>query len=58
IKGNLEIKAVKWIDEVLTIALTQQPTPIPDAPTAVVAPADDKRVRRNGRRPKQVVPAH
>ncbi len=27
IKGNLEIKPVKWIDEVLALALTQQPTP-------------------------------
>ena len=27
IKGNLEIKPVKWIDEVLAVALTQQPAP-------------------------------
>ena len=27
IKGNLEIKPVKWIDEVLAVALTQQPVP-------------------------------
>ena len=27
IKGNLEIKPVKWIDEVLQVALTHQPTP-------------------------------
>src|SRR6202041_2928551 len=28
IKGNLEIKAVKWIDEVLELALTSRPTPM------------------------------
>jgi ATP-dependent Lon protease len=60
IKGNLEIKAVKWIDEVLAVALTRQP--LPGEPAAVSAPAaaaearDDKRGRRNGRRIKQVVP--
>jgi ATP-dependent Lon protease len=63
IKGNLEIKAVKWIDEVLAYALTEQPRPHQqaDAPVAAAAVAaaaavDDKRSRRNGRRLKQVVP--
>jgi ATP-dependent Lon protease len=57
IKGNLEIKPVKWIDEVLAVALTEQPKPYvqPDAPAAVAA-SEDKRARRNGRRLKQVVP--
>src|ERR1700691_3986482 len=54
IKGNLEIKAVKWIDEVLGLALTQQPMPQlqPDTPVAPVAvgEAEDKRRPRNGRR--------
>jgi ATP-dependent Lon protease len=62
IKGNLEIKPVKWIDEVLAVALTEQPMPrqlaeVPAAP--VVAPgaeADDKRGRRNGRRTKPLPP--
>src|SRR3989440_10334939 len=63
IKGNLDIKPVKWIDEVLAVALTQQPAPQQQpevaAPAAAVAvAADDKRTRRNGRRLKQVVPAH
>src|SRR5690349_23881952 len=62
IKGNLEIKPVKWIDEVLTVALTTQPgiaAVEPPVPVAA-APADDKRpARRNGRRSvKQPVPAH
>src|SRR6201995_4186657 len=38
IKGNLEIKPVKWIDEVLAVALTQQPAIPADAPAAA-APA-------------------
>jgi ATP-dependent Lon protease len=61
IKGNLEIKPVKWIDEVLALALTQQPSPVAQAETSP-APApsaeEEKRGRRNGRRLKQVVPAH
>jgi ATP-dependent Lon protease len=61
IKGNLEIKPVKWIDEVLALALTQQPVPAAQAETSP-APAptaeEEKRGRRNGRRLKQVVPAH
>src|SRR5437660_2309458 len=67
IKGNLEIKPVKWIDEVLALALTQLPIPHQqaDAPVAAApeaaaaaAVAEDKRSRRNGRRPKQVARAH
>jgi len=61
IKGNLEIKPVKWIDEVLALALTQQPVPIAQADTAAAASGaveEEKRGRRNGRRLKQVVPAH
>jgi ATP-dependent Lon protease len=54
IKGNLEIKAVKWIDEVLEIALTARPTPM--QPMLAV---DEKRPRRTVRRVlKDVVPAH
>ncbi|MHA3050517.1 endopeptidase La [Acinetobacter sp. ANC 4641] len=32
VKEGLEIKAVKSIDEILPLALTQQPTPLPKAP--------------------------
>jgi ATP-dependent Lon protease len=62
IKGNLEIKAVKWIDEVLGVALTQQPLPQHPSDAAAPPPAEaagegeDKRPRRNGRRVKQVPP--
>ena len=56
IKGNLEIKPVKWIDEVLAIALTRQPVPLPQAEPASGSGEEEKRGRRNGRRLKQVVP--
>jgi ATP-dependent Lon protease len=57
IKGNLEIKPVKWIDEVLAVALTQQPMPSQQAEAPAAAAVDDKKVRRNGKRLK-TVPAH
>ena len=61
IKGNLEIKPVKWIDEVLALALTQQPVPLsrdtPPTAAAETVAQDARRGRRNGGR-KQVVPAH
>jgi ATP-dependent Lon protease len=54
IKGNLEIKPVKWIDEVLQVALTHQPTPQP-----VATGKEEKPVRRGARRgAKDTVPAH
>ncbi len=42
IKQDLAIKPVKWIDEVLQIALQYAPEPLPDAGSAIVA-KDDKR---------------
>ncbi|MGH8217474.1 MAG: endopeptidase La [Steroidobacteraceae bacterium] len=71
IKGRLEIKPVKWIDEVLQLALTQQPVPLgmvpettqPAAPQPVVQPAvaaaaaeEAKRGRRNGRKTLKPAP--
>jgi ATP-dependent Lon protease len=59
IKGNLDIKPVKWIDEVLEIALASQPAPLPVPPTADT-PADPpaaKTTRRGGRRGGKGVPA-
>jgi ATP-dependent Lon protease len=66
IKGNLEIKPVKWIDEVLAVALTQQPMPQQsvDGPAAAAVAAaavatEDKPARRGVRRLKSdVPPAH
>lgn len=54
IKQNLDIKAVRWIDEVLEIALTSAPKPAPDAvpPTDLVkseqAPAAEGKHDRVG----------
>ncbi|HEX5278338.1 MAG TPA: endopeptidase La [Fluviicoccus sp.] len=39
IKADLTIKTVKWIDEVLAIALTRQPEPLPDTVPAPLAAA-------------------
>jgi ATP-dependent Lon protease len=39
IKGNLEIKPVKWIEEVLGLALTQQPAVAVDGAAAATAAA-------------------
>jgi ATP-dependent Lon protease len=57
IKGNLNIKPVKWIDQVLEHALVRQPVPLPaavaaglvDAVPGKPVPAAAKRSRR-GRR--------
>ncbi len=68
IKGRLEIKPVKWIDEVLQLALVHQPAPAvvdiqpasagASVPAAAVA-VEAKRARRNGRRTlKPVPPSH
>ena len=38
IKADLTIKTVKWIDEVLAIALAQQPTPLADDVVATSQP--------------------
>ena len=54
IKGNLEIKPVKWIDEVLQIALRNMPQP-----AVVVAEAGEaKAVKRPGRKQGKQVHAH
>jgi ATP-dependent Lon protease len=55
IKGRLDIRPVRWIDEVLQIALTRQPTPLPaaagqDVPIVAAKPAR----RGRGRATKQV----
>jgi ATP-dependent Lon protease len=42
IKENLDIRCVRWIDEVLEVALTQMPKPLPEGDKGV-APAEQKR---------------
>jgi ATP-dependent Lon protease len=59
IKGNLDIRPVKWIDEVLEIALAEQPKPLaPAATPAADVPAGVKTNRRNKGSAKRVPAAH
>jgi ATP-dependent Lon protease len=55
IKGNLDIKPVKWIDEVLQFSLRNMPQPQVQ-PITVVAPevVEEKRNKRPGRRQGKV----
>jgi hypothetical protein len=46
---------VKWIDEVLEVALANRPTPQLTTPPATEKPA---RTRRAGRKPSKQVQAH
>jgi ATP-dependent Lon protease len=57
IKGKLDIKPVRWIDEVLQVALTRQPTPLPETP-AEDAVAQAAKPARRGRRNNKQVQAH
>jgi ATP-dependent Lon protease len=59
VKGKLNIKPVRWIDEVLQVALTKQPVPRPEAPNedANATPESGKSARR-GRRNGSKVQAH
>jgi ATP-dependent Lon protease len=60
IKDSLEIKPVKWIDQVLQVALKQMPAPVAatSADAAPVRSNDKPRSRRSGKRPPKLVPAH
>jgi ATP-dependent Lon protease len=53
IKEKLDIRPVKWIDEVLTVALAHQPAPLPGSPPGAAKPpeaiAGEKRRRRGPR---------
>ena len=42
IKADLTIKTVKWIDEVLAIALTKQPTPLVDEVVPTASPLSNE----------------
>jgi ATP-dependent Lon protease len=63
IKGKLEIRPVKWVDQVLEYALVRQPVPLPAAASAAAGEAGKaggpaaKRVRRS-RRGSRTVRAH
>ena len=55
IKEKLDIRSVKWIDEVLQVALTHSPTPLlAGAPPAGAAGVAEKRPRRAPRTKTQV----
>jgi ATP-dependent Lon protease len=56
IKGKLDIRPVRWIDEVLQIALTRQPTPRTEVAAVDVPPA--KPARRTRARANKQVQAH
>jgi ATP-dependent Lon protease len=59
IKGNLDIRPVKWIDEVLEIALAEQPKPLaPSATPAAEVPPVAKSGRRNKAGSKRLPAAH
>jgi ATP-dependent Lon protease len=49
IKQDLAIKPVKWIDEVLQIALQYAPEPLPDAGSVIVAKDDTRETDSNER---------
>jgi ATP-dependent Lon protease len=53
IKGKLDIRPVKWIDEVLEVALASRPTPQLTTP-----PATEKPARRSGKRGNKQPQAH
>ena len=55
IKGKLDIRPVKWIDEVFEIALAGRPAPRLATPPPAV---EEKRPRRAGRRSTKLVQAH
>jgi ATP-dependent Lon protease len=57
IKESLEIKPVKWIDEVLQVALKHMPAPVATA-ASPSRPNDKPRARRVGKRAPKAVRAH
>jgi len=59
IKGSLDIRPVKWIDEVLQVALQHMPLPVA-AVAEAQPPAPDKppQPRRSGKRSSKTVRAH
>jgi ATP-dependent Lon protease len=58
IKDSIEIKPVKWIDEVLQIALKHMPDPVTATGSAPARTNDKARPRRVGKRPQKQARAH
>jgi ATP-dependent Lon protease len=58
IKEKLEIRSVKWIDEVLQVALTHPPVPLPAAEEKPAAEIAEPKPGRKGARGKSQVHAH
>jgi ATP-dependent Lon protease len=60
IKAKLDIRPVRWIDEVLEIALTRRPVPRVVEGAEVVAPdaTPARKSRRSGKRGSKLVQAH
>jgi len=59
IKGRLDIKPVKWIDEVLAFALKTQPQPLPVAAETAEPPGEKAAAsKRSTKRPGKPVHAH
>jgi ATP-dependent Lon protease len=61
IKGKLQIKSVKWIDEVLAVALKDLPQPLPAAAADATGADDGKRAaadKRPAKRSGKQVHAH
>jgi ATP-dependent Lon protease len=56
IKEKLDIRSVKWIDEVLQVALTHMPVPVPEAKPAEAIEGEKR--RRKPARTKNPVHAH
>jgi ATP-dependent Lon protease len=58
IKGNLDIKPVKWIDEVLAVALKNMPQPLAVAAEAAVGAGAKPAGKRSAKRSGKQVHAH
>ncbi len=58
IKEKLDIRSVKWIDEVLQVALTHMPAPLPAAEVKPAEAIVGEKRRRKAARVKSQVHAH
>jgi ATP-dependent Lon protease len=58
IKGKLDIRPVRWIDEVLEIALTARPVPLVAAVSVPVGVVAERKAPRRARRSGKTVQAH